>query len=67
MATVDHEEVVIMRNIAGSAWLEAGRTAVCPTPEWLYDNYGAGRYELRLMAGRRLLCVVQVGASNGAS
>jgi hypothetical protein len=54
-------EVIIMRNVAGSAWLHAGRTPVCPTPEWLREHFGKGRYELRLMNGNRLLCVVQVG------
>ena len=60
-----NNEVIIMRNIAGSAWLEAGRTGVCPTPEWLQEHYGDGRYELRLMNGRRLLCVVRVGTHIG--
>jgi hypothetical protein len=33
-----NNEVIIMRNIAGSAWLEAGRTGVCPTPDWLREH-----------------------------
>lgn len=57
-------QVVILRSIAGSAWLETGRTAVCPTPEWLQEHYGDGRYELRLVNGRRVLCVVRVGTSS---
>lgn len=58
-------EVIVLRNVAGSAWLEAGRTRVCPTPEWVRDQYGEGRYELRLMRGREVLCVVRVGQGQG--
>jgi hypothetical protein len=56
-------EVVVLRNVAGSAWLEAGRTQMCPTPEWIRERYGEGRYELRLMRGREILCVVRVGGA----
>jgi hypothetical protein len=58
---MNEREVIILRNVAGSAWLEAGRTTLCPTPEWIAENYGDGRYELRLMRGREVLCVVRVG------
>jgi hypothetical protein len=56
-------EVIIYRNVAGSAWLEAGRTRLCPTPEWICEQYGTGQYELRLLNGREVLCVVRVAAS----
>ena len=62
-ATPTPREVIILRNVAGSAWLEAGRTRLCPTPEWIGEHYGAGQYELRLLNGREVLCVVRVLAS----
>jgi hypothetical protein len=62
-ATAVSREVIILQSVAGSAWLEAGRTHLCPTPEWIGEQYGAGRYELRLMSGREVLCVVRVAAT----
>jgi hypothetical protein len=65
--TPSEREVVVLRNVAGSAWLEAGRTKICPTPEWIRTQYGEGRYEVRLMRGREILCVVRVGTSTEAT
>lgn len=50
--------VIIMKQVAGSAWREAGRTRVCPTPEWLHQSYGEGQYELHLKTGGRILCFI---------
>ncbi len=52
--------VIILKKMQGSVWREAGRTGVCPTPEWLRDSYGVGQYELRLKRGNRVLCMVGV-------
>lgn len=52
--------VIILKKMQGKVWREAGRTGLCPTPEWLRQSYGGGEYELRLKSGNRVLCMVGV-------
>jgi hypothetical protein len=52
--------VIILKKMQGKVWREAGRTGMCPTPEWLRQSYGTGEYELRLKSGNRVLCMVGV-------
>jgi hypothetical protein len=52
--------VIILKKMQGAVWREAGRTGVCPTPDWLRSSYGVGQYELRLKRGNRVLCMVGV-------
>lgn len=52
--------VIILKKMQGSVWREAGRTGLCPTPEWLSSSFGVGEYELRLKSGNRVLCMVGV-------
>ncbi len=55
--------VIILKKMQGGVWREAGRTGVCPTPEWLLDTHGVGEFELRLKQGNRVLCMVGVNTS----
>ena len=48
--------VIVMKQVAGSAWREAGRTGLCPTPEWLHQSFGEGQFELHLKRGNRIVC-----------
>jgi hypothetical protein len=52
--------VIILKKMQGSVWREAGRTGICPTPEWLTTSFGNGEYELRLKTGNRVVCMVGV-------
>ncbi len=55
--------VIILKKMQGGVWREAGRTGVCPTPQWLFDMHGVGEFELRLKQGNRVLCMVGVDTS----
>jgi hypothetical protein len=57
---VSSSTVIILKKMQGSVWREAGRTGMCPTPEWLTSSFGNGEYELRLKAGNRVVCMVGV-------
>lgn len=57
--------VIILKKMQGKVWREAGRTGLCPTPEWLRQSYGMGEYELRLKHGNRVLCMVGVDTEAG--
>jgi hypothetical protein len=57
---VSSSTVIILKKMQGSVWREAGRTGVCPTPEWLTSSFGNGEYELRLKTGNRVVCMVGV-------
>ena len=52
--------VVILKRMGGSVWRETARTGMCPTAAWLEASYGTGEYELRLLQGKRVLCMVSV-------
>lgn len=54
--------MIILKKMQGGVWREAGRTGICPTPEWLRDQHGPGEFELRLKQGNRVLCMVGVKA-----
>ena len=48
-------ELVVLKKLQGGVWAELARTAVCATPEWIEEKFGAGEYELRLNVDGRMI------------
>ncbi len=58
--------VIVLQKVQGGVWREAGRTGLCPTPQWLRERFGEAEFELRLKRGNRVLCMVAVDARKGS-